>query len=104
MKRILVLLATTVTGMLLASGVALAAEVDEQEPNDSATTDGAQAIAATSFDLTENADIANSTTMPHATVNGTGDDTFDYYSFTVPAGKEEEGYMKKTRSRPARPI
>src|SRR5918995_4566719 len=83
MKRILVLLATMVMGVLLASGVALAAVVTEAEPNNSATTDGAQAIAAASFDLIENANITDSTTVPHATVNGTGNDTFDYYSFTV---------------------
>jgi hypothetical protein len=82
MRRILVLLTTMVIGVVLASGVALAAAVSEVEPNDSIA--GAQAIAATSFDLTENADIADSTTIPHASVDGTGNDTFDYYSFTVP--------------------
>ena len=81
MRRILVLLTTMVAGVLLASGVALAAAVSEVEPNDSIA--GAQAIAATSFDLTENANITDSTTVPHATVNGTGNDTLDYYSFTV---------------------
>jgi hypothetical protein len=82
MRRILVLLTTMVMGVVLASGVALAAAVSEVEPNDSIA--GAQAIAATSFDLTENADIADSTTIPHAEVDGKGNDTFDYYSFTVP--------------------
>jgi hypothetical protein len=86
MRRILVFLATMVAGVLLASGVALAAAVSEVEPNDSIA--GAQAIAASSFDLTENADITDSTTVPHASVDGGGGTapetpTLDYYSFTV---------------------
>ena len=86
MRRTLLLLTTMVAGVLLASGVALAAAVSEVEPNDSIA--GAQEIAAASFDLTANFDIYDSTTVPHATVNGTGEDpkTFDYYKFTVPAG------------------
>ena len=87
MRRILVVLTTMVMGVVLASGVALAAVVSEVEPNDSIAE--AQDIDA-SFDLTENADIFDSTTVPHATVNGTGepgvDPTHDYYKFTVPAG------------------
>jgi hypothetical protein len=93
MRRILVFLAPMVMGVVLASGVALAAVVSEVEPNDSIPA-GAQALAAASFDLTANTDITDSTGVPHATVNGSGDatadgpdnDTFDYYSFTVPAG------------------
>src|SRR5215204_5393799 len=83
MRRILVFLATMVMGVLVASGVALAAVVTEVEPNDSIAA--AQDID-TSFDLTANPDITESTNIPHATVNGTGNDTHDYYSFTVPAG------------------
>ena len=71
MRRILVLLAMMVAGVLLASGVALAAVVSEGEPNEPIAQ--AQAIGAASFDLSANADIADSTTVPHATVNGTGD-------------------------------
>jgi Bacterial Ig-like domain len=81
MRRILVLLTTMVAGVLLASGVALAAVVPEAEPNDSIAA--AQAIEATSFDLTQDPNITDSTTVPHATVNGTGNNTVDYYSFTV---------------------
>jgi hypothetical protein len=88
MRRILVFLATMVMGVLVASGVALAAAVSEVEPNDSIAA--AQEIAAASFDLTANPDINESTNIPHATVNGTGetgvDPTYDYYKFTVPAG------------------
>jgi hypothetical protein len=83
MRRILVFLATMVMGVVLASGVALAAAVSEVEPNDSIAT--AQDIDA-SFDLSANPDIIESTTVLHATVNGTGNDTQDYYKFTVPAG------------------
>jgi hypothetical protein len=91
MRRILVFLATMVMGVLVASGVALAAVVSEVEPNDSIA--GAQEIAAASFDLTANTDITASTGVPHATVNGGGNagtgsspESFDFYSFTVPAG------------------
>jgi hypothetical protein len=83
MRRILVFLATMVMGVVLASGVALAAAVSEVEPNDSIAA--AQDLDA-SFDLSENPDIIESTTVLHATVNGTGNDTQDYYKFTVPAG------------------
>jgi hypothetical protein len=92
MRRTLWLLSTMVLATLLAGGVALAAVVSELEPNQPLAQ--AQVLAAASFDLTANTDIADSTTVPHATVNGSGDatvdgsdnDTFDYYSFTVPAG------------------
>jgi len=87
MRRILVFLATMVMGVLVASGVALAAVVTEVEPNDSIAA--AQDLDA-SFDLSANPDITESTNIPHATVNGTGetgvDPTHDYYKFTVPAG------------------
>src|SRR5215203_248825 len=83
MKRILVFLATMVMGVVLASGVALAAVVSEVEPNDSIAQ--AQNIDA-SFDTSQNADIASSTDVPNATVNGTGNGSLDFYEFTVPAG------------------
>jgi Bacterial Ig-like domain/Bacterial pre-peptidase C-terminal domain len=87
MRRILVVLTTMVMGVVLASGVALAAAVSEVEPNDSIAA--AQDIDA-SFDLTANPDINESTNIPHATVNGTGetgvDPTHDFYKFTVPEG------------------
>jgi hypothetical protein len=81
MKRILVLLTTMVMGVVLASGVALATTVAEQEPNDTRAT--AQNIDD-KFSLDAEAIITDSTTVPHASVDGTGNDTFDYYSFTVP--------------------
>jgi hypothetical protein len=109
MRRILVFLATMVMGVLVASGVALAAAVSETEPNDSIA--GAQEIAAASFDLTANTDITDSTTLPHATVNGGGDaiadgsenDTIDYYSFTVPAGNSKRVYLDIDHTTPEDP-
>jgi hypothetical protein len=58
---------------------------NEIEPNDSIAT--AQNIDGL-FNLNFSSDIGNritntSTIVPHATVNGTGNGTFDYYSFTV---------------------
>jgi hypothetical protein len=99
MRRILLVLATMVMGVLLASGVALAAVVSEVEPNQPLAQ--AQALPADAFDLTANTDITDSTTLPHATVNGGGDpsddgsenDTIDYYSFTVPAGNSKRVYL-----------
>lgn len=35
------------------------------------------------WNLIENPDIADSTTLPHISIQATGDGTFDYYSFTV---------------------
>ncbi len=43
----------------------------------------ATALALTSFSLENNAEIVNSTTVPHATVVGTGDGTYRVYSFTI---------------------
>ena len=63
------------------AGAALAASVDEVEPNDSFAQ--AQNIDA-SFSLDEDPNITNPTTVPHATIPGTGSFTTDYYSFTVP--------------------
>jgi hypothetical protein len=85
MRRILVLLTTMVMGVVLASGVALATTVAEQEPNDTRAT--AQNIDD-KFSLDADANITDSTTVPHASVDGGGGTaaetpTFDYYSFTV---------------------
>jgi Ca2+-binding RTX toxin-like protein len=80
------MLAAMVAALVLSAGVALAAAVDEGEPNDS--RDGAQTIDANSFSLDFDPNIGNtvvntSEIVPHATINGTGNDTVDYYSFTV---------------------
>ena len=68
----------------IASGIADRAQalpVAEVEPNDTLAT--AQSISNASFSLDSDANITDSTIIPHATVTGTGDGTFDYYSFTV---------------------
>ena len=75
------------------AGAAFAAPVDEVEPNGGyLCCAGAQNIDDY-FSLDADPNINNkygnentSTTVPHATINGTGDGTYDYYSFTVPAG------------------
>lgn len=67
--------------VLLISGNASATVISEVEPNDTLNT--AQNIDAF-FSLDFNPDILNSTTTPHVTIEATGDNTFDYYSFTVP--------------------
>jgi hypothetical protein len=75
-------LLTAVAAMLVAStGVAFAAPVNEVEANDSIAQ--AQNID-NYFSLDADPNIGNSTTVPHATVIGTGNDTYDFYSFTVP--------------------
>jgi hypothetical protein len=81
---LLTLLAALVAGMLYA-GVALAATVNEQEPND--TIAEAQNID-NHFSLDFDPDIGDTTTntseeIPHATVEGTGNSTVDVYEFTV---------------------
>ena len=75
------------------AGAAFAASVDELEPNGGyLCCAGAQNIDDY-FSLDADPNITNltgtentSTTVPHATINGTGDNTYDYYSFTVPEG------------------
>jgi hypothetical protein len=76
---LLTILGAMVAGMLYA-GVALAAPVNEVEPNDSIAQ--AQNIDSY-FSLDSDPNITDSTTVPHATVDGTGNGTFDYYSFRV---------------------
>jgi Bacterial Ig-like domain/Bacterial Ig domain len=80
MRRTLLLLSTMALTLLLAAGVALASYVNESEPNDTLAT--AQNID--NFSLDNDPNISNSTTIPHASVQGTGNDTFDFYKFTVP--------------------
>ncbi|AFY64935.1 tandem-95 repeat protein [Geitlerinema sp. PCC 7407] len=38
------------------------------------------------FNTGDNPDILNATTVPHATINASGNGTFDYYSFTTTGG------------------
>lgn len=55
--------------------------VAEVEPNDSPAT--AQDLDGEGWNLIEDPNITDSTTIPHVSVLGTGNGTFDYYSFTV---------------------
>ena len=43
----------------------------------------AQSLDDELFSLSSNSDIVDSTTRPHLTINGVGDGTYDYFSFTV---------------------
>jgi hypothetical protein len=91
MRRTIVLLAAMAAMVVVYAGTALAASVDELEPNGGyLCCAGAQNIDDY-FSLDADSNITNltgtentSTTVPHATINGTGDNTYDYYSFTVP--------------------
>ncbi len=62
-----------------------AAFVAETEPNDEITQ--AQFIDAANFttdfdsEITDVSGVNTSTTIPHASIRGTGDDTFDFYAF-----------------------
>ena len=96
MRRTIVLLAAMAAMVVVYAGAALAAPVDEVEDNGGyLCCAGAQNIDDY-FSLDADPNITDkygtittppySTTVPHATINGTGDDTYDYYSFTVPAG------------------
>ncbi len=53
----------------------------EVEPNDALATP--QNIDLAPWSLSFNANITESTTIPHLTIIGTGDDTFDYFEFNV---------------------
>src|SRR5688500_16741802 len=86
MRRTILLFTLMAAALLVGGGVALAASVSEVEPNDSLAE--AQHIDRASFTLDSDPNIGDdhintSTTVPHATLNGTGNDTVDYYSFTV---------------------
>ena len=85
MRRTILLFTVMAAALLIGSGVALAAAVSDVEPNDSIA--GAQNIDGSfSLDFDPNIGSAYTNTsesLPHATVNGTGNDTWDYYSFTV---------------------
>ncbi len=63
--------------------------VADAEPNDTIAT--AQNIDSAFWSLNANDNIGDriqntSTTIPHVTIEGTGNGTFDYYSFTASAG------------------
>ncbi len=58
------------------------ATVAENEPNDSIGS--AQSLDTEAFQLVNNTNVQNSTTRPYVVISGTGNGTFDYYSFTVP--------------------
>ncbi|HVK10152.1 MAG TPA: pre-peptidase C-terminal domain-containing protein, partial [Gemmataceae bacterium] len=55
--------------------------VAEAEPNDSQDT--AQSLDGVTFTVAADPFVTQSITIPHITIVGTGDGTFDYYSFTV---------------------
>src|SRR5919112_323803 len=86
MRRIIVVLAAMAAMVVVYAGAAWAASVSEVEPNDS--RDQPQYIDGSSFSLDSDPNIGDqfnntSTIIPHATINGTGNDTVDWYSFTV---------------------
>jgi hypothetical protein len=56
---------------------------DEVEPNQDPET--AMDLDSYTWCLDENSNITDSTSVPHITVNGTGDDTVDIYAFTIPS-------------------
>jgi hypothetical protein len=94
MRRTIALLAAMAAMVVVYAGAALAASVDEVEDNGGyLCCAGAQNIDDY-FSLDADPNISNdptgtentATTVPHATINGTGDGTYDYYSFTVPEG------------------
>jgi len=71
--------------------------VAEIEPNDSTpppalpgpnpnVTIGVQHVDGAGWNLNSDASVTDSTTVPHISINGTGDGTFDYYSFTAGSG------------------
>ncbi len=61
--------------------------INEVEPNQANNSIvAAQNVDNAPFGLGNNANITDSTTVPHLSINGTGDGSFDYYSFTVAAG------------------
>ena len=68
----------------LTAAADVADPVAESEPN--LTISGAQNLDPEGWNLNADALIEESTTIPHITINGTGDDTFDMFSFTANNG------------------
>jgi len=54
----------------------------EIEPNDTLAT--AMRLDQRGWSLTDERNIGDAAVVPHVTVTGTGDETFDFYSFVVP--------------------
>ncbi|CAB9527081.1 Hemolysin-type calcium-binding repeat (2 copies) [Seminavis robusta] len=73
-------LSSIIAGFFTLASVAQASVIkpSQQQPNT------AQQIPVAAFSLGYNPIIANSATLPWVTIDGTGDDTHDYYSFEVP--------------------
>ena len=67
---------------ILGAGGALAADIQAVEPNN--TIADAQSID-NDFTVGANPDILNADTWPWVSISASGDGTFDYYSFSVPA-------------------
>ncbi|NQV25561.1 MAG: VCBS repeat-containing protein, partial [Rhodopirellula sp.] len=66
---------------LLTPGMSIVYSTVELEPNNSRGE--AMQLDDGGWSLDANADIENSELIPHVTITGTGDGTFDFYSFTV---------------------
>ena len=90
--RSLSTLATSILGLAMmgmAGTAANAAVINEIEPNDTiATAQNIDAFFDLSFDpnIEDVAGVNTSVTISHAEVQGTGDGTTDFYSFTGQAG------------------
>lgn len=80
--RKLAILGAAIGAMALPGASAFAAVVSEVEPNNGFST--AQNLNDY-FDVSPNSDVLFAQVFSHVTVNGTGDDTLDYYSFDVGA-------------------
>lgn len=94
LRRTILLFTVMTAALLVCGGVALAASVSEVEPNDSLAEaqnlDGSFSLDfdpdITLYDESDNddtIDIDTSQIVPHSTVNSTGNNTVDFYSFTV---------------------
>ncbi|CAB9530978.1 Hemolysin-type calcium-binding [Seminavis robusta] len=77
-------LSSIITGFVALMSVAQASVIQEQESNNDIGS--AQVIPVGAFTLGYNPIIANSATLPWVTIEGTGDGSYDYFSFEVRAG------------------
>lgn len=68
-------------GLPVGSGEVWEKEVNNPPPP--SRYDFAQNLDGDGWNLGANPDITDSTTLPHVSVNGLGDGTYDYYSFTI---------------------
>ncbi len=70
--------------VLSRNGDGIVANLQEVEPNNNIAS--GQNVDAGAWTLAPNSSVLDSTIIPHLSIFGTGDNSFDFYKFTATAG------------------